>query len=619
MTRSLVRPVWPAVALVLIAGLSTPPRVLAQTPARRNVLTIHAGSEFFPANPILDEAIRDVLLSVNRVPIDYYSEYLESDRSGEGESEALAEYVRRKYRDRPIDLVIAVTTESLDFVLDHRETLFPGAPVVFGGVVAPDEAAGLVRRGVAVLRVGSAYVQTLDLALRLHPSTERVFVLARSPNQQNVESARAGLQDFARRVELVFVDEETLARALAVVRAAPPRSLVLFIWHSGENEESLNPLVVARSVAAAAPVPVYGTVDLNIGSGIVGGVVRGTRESGIRLGEMAGRILEGTPAQDIPVEDAALVPTFDWRQIQRWGIDASRLPPESKILFRTPTPWELYRPYIFGAAVVVTAQLLAIAGLLVQRAKRRHAEAGVHAREATIRVSYQRIRQLAGGLINAQDVTRAGIARDLHDGVCQDLAGVAIAVGSLQRSTGLIQDAHAQQAFSRIQSEVLTMNEGIRRLSHELHPSTLRLVGLATALQAHCDEVEKRHDVPVTFRREGDVGDMHPDVAECFFRIAQESLRNALAHGRPSRLSVSLCRSGDQVELTVTDDGAGFDLEATRRTICGLGLVSIEERAYLIGADVRIASEPGKGTVVTVRGPAKGAAARPAGPVVDVL
>ena len=163
-----------------------------------------------------------------------------------------------------------------------------------------------------------------------------------------------------------------------------------------------------------------------------------------------------------------------------------------------------------------------------------------------------------------------------------------MAVGSLKSSSGAIQDAQTQQALSKIHIETLGMFEGIRRLSHDLHPATLRLVGLAAALRAHCVEVEKRHDVQVHFTTDGDFADLHPDVAVCLFRIAQESLRNGVVHGDARRLAVSLARSGDHVELTVTDDGRGFDLEAVRRDGSGLGLVSIEERAHVIGGDVQI-------------------------------
>jgi signal transduction histidine kinase len=599
-------PRWFAAATAAFAAaLWLGPSLLAQERPPRSVLTVHSGSVFFPPNPVLDAAIRDVLVTGPEIPIDYYAEYLEADRFGSSASVALAEYVRRKYLRRHIDLVIAVTNDSLAFALDHRAELFPDVPIVFAGIAVPGEDVRSTGGGIAVIRVGSAYVETLKLALELHPSTERVFVVARSTNQQDVESVRAQLRDISRQVQLSYIEEETLPRVLEVIKAVPPRSIILHIWQRGsQRKDTPDPVEVARLVAAAAPVPVYGTVDLNIGTGIVGGVVRGTHETGVRVGELALQVLRGTRAQDIPVEDAPLVPIFDWRQIKRWGIDQSRLPAQSSIRFFTPTVWEVYRPYIIAIAVVVAAQLLAIAGLLVQRARRRRAEATVLAREATIRSSYQRIRQLAGRLINAQEAARASIARDLHDGVCQELAGVSIAVGSLKGSSGSIQDAPTQQALSKIHVETLGMFEGIRRLSHDLHPATLRLVGLATALRAHCVEVEKRHAVRVQFTEDGDCVGLDPEVALCFFRIAQESLRNGVVHGEARRLSVSLARSGNDIVLIVTDDGRGFDLERVRGAGGGLGLVSIEERAHVIGGDVRIVTGPGQGTTIHVRAPA---------------
>jgi two-component system sensor histidine kinase UhpB len=185
---------------------------------------------------------------------------------------------------------------------------------------------------------------------------------------------------------------------------------------------------------------------------------------------------------------------------------------------------------------------------------------------------------------------------------------VSIAVGSLKSSSGSIQDAHTQQALSKIHDETLGMFEGIRRLSHDLHPSTLALVGVATALEAHCAEVEKRHAVQVQFTANGEFGDLHPDVGVCFFRIAQESLRNGVVHGGAQRLSVSFVRSGDRVDLTVTDDGRGFDLEQVRGSGGGLGLVSIEERAHIIGGDVQIVTGLRQGTTIRVRAPARAAA-----------
>ncbi len=416
---------------------------------------------------------------------------------------------------------------------------------------------------------------------------------------------RAELREFSQRLRLTYLDGETVPRLIDAVKAIPPRSLILYIFFSERiaGPPRYDDEQIARLVASSAAVPVYGTNERYVGTGVVGGVMRGTSETGVRVGELARDILRGARAEDIPIENARLVPTFDWRQLQRWSIDVSRLPPGSAVRFRTPTAWESYKEYIIGTVIVVSAQLLLIAGLLAQRSRRRRAEETIRARESALRISYERSRLLAGKLINAEEATRAGIARDLHDGVCQDLAGVSIAVASLKGSSGQIQNARTQQALTMLQDETRAACDTLRRLSHDLHPATLELLGLATALEAHCTEVGQRHSVQVRFRADGDFGDIRPDVAVCLFRIAQESLRNAVERGDAKRLDVSLARSGEHIELTVTDDGRGFDVEAVRRTSGGLGLVSMEERAHAVGAEVQIVSGVRQGTTVRVRGP----------------
>ena len=136
----------------------------------------------------------------------------------------------------------------------------------------------------------------------------------------------------------------------------------------------MDPHQVAPLVADAARVPVYGTSDTFVGSGVVGGVVRDTRESGNRLGEIALRILSGTRAQDIPIEDTRVVPILDWRALQRWGISESRLPPGSVIRFRGPSLWRDYWGEVLAALSAVVLQSLLIVALLYQRRARQRAE-----------------------------------------------------------------------------------------------------------------------------------------------------------------------------------------------------------------------------------------------------
>ena len=97
-----------------------------------------------------------------------------------------------------------------------------------------------------------------------------------------------------------------------------------------------------------------------------------------------------------------------------------------------------------------------------------------------------------------------------------------------------------------------------------------------------------------------------PETALSLYRIAQEALRNVIAHAGASRADVRLLHTGDQAELTIADDGRGFDVAGPPRRGRGLGLVSITERVRLAGGTVSITAEAGKGTCVRVRIPANG-------------
>src|SRR6185436_17957151 len=155
-----MRRVLVSTAVVLVAMLGWCPASMAQEQPLRKVLTIHSGSQFFPPNPVVDSAIRDVLITRSDIPIDYFTEYIETDRFGPLASSALAEYIRRKYERHHIDVVIAITNYAFQFVLDHRD-LFPDAPIAFAGIAAPDQSVRSAGRGIAVVRGGSAYAETL--------------------------------------------------------------------------------------------------------------------------------------------------------------------------------------------------------------------------------------------------------------------------------------------------------------------------------------------------------------------------------------------------------------------------------------------------------------------------
>jgi signal transduction histidine kinase/ABC-type uncharacterized transport system substrate-binding protein len=586
------------------------PDALAAPPEsqQHTVLTIHWGTEDFPAAPIVDAAIRQTLAADPDAPIDYFAEYLESDHfPAEEASEALAEYIRRKYRHKRIDVVIANADPSLQFVLHYRTALFPDTPVVYSGVSLPESLSVDADGGLTAVMRGAAYVETLEIALKLHPLTKQVFVIANGQDPRNARAIRARLRPFQERVNLTYLDQETVRDLLAALKTIGPGSLVLFIWHSQiDPPPSLYADQIARLVAEVSPVPVYGTNERYVGSGIVGGVVRKTRDTGVRMGEMARQIIHGTRPMHIPIEDAEVVAIFDWRQLRRWGVHSSVLPPESEIRFRDATIWGLYRGYVVGTMVVVAAQLVLIVALVTQRTKRRRAEEALRMQEATLRTSYERTRQLAGRLMSVQEATYAKIARNLHDDVCQDLVALSLDICSLKRAAGTIEHVPVQM-LSKLEQWALALANTVRRLSHDLHPATLGLLGLASAIKTHCLELEKRHGVEVLLTAEGDLRRIRREVSVSLFRMTQEALRNGVVHGRARHLNVFVWRLRHHIELSVTDDGTGFDLETARCHGKGLGIVSMEERAHALGGSLHITTGPGRGTNVYVRVPADSA------------
>jgi signal transduction histidine kinase len=597
--------VW---ALAALALLAVPTPAHAQPPPKL-VLLVHGGTELFPGNHDFDAAIREKLFSRASIKVEAHSEYLESEEFGEAAFTSLRQAIEIKFRGRSFDLVIANTSTALQFVLRYRDELFRGVPVVFAAVNLPPAVVEGKVAGVTGIVRAASIAETVELILKLHPGTRRVHVIRYGPTLPGYhEHTEQSFAPFSSRVKVTFSEETTVSEMLATLKTLPPDTIVFRNRFSAEAAGRVLNDDFIPGIAELSTVPVYTSQDRYLGTGVVGGMMRDSNVTGQRLAEIALRVLDGTPPESMPIEAVPVRPVFDWRQLRRWNIDELWLPEGSDVRFREPTLWAQYSGYIVATAFLLVAQLVLIAVLLGQRARLRKADNTIRGREALLRKSYDRIRQLAGRLINAQEAARADIARDLHDDVSQKLAYVSIGVNSLRTASGDIQDPQTQQALDELDRETRNTFEGIRRLSHDLHPAPLRLLGLAPALRSHCAEIAKRQGIEVDFAA-GTLATVHPDVSVCLFRIAQESIRNALVHGGATHLTVTIQRSDDQIQMTVADDGEGFDVNEVQSSGGGLGLVTMEERVNLVGGSVTVASARGSGTTVRVHAPATPAAA----------
>ena len=218
------------------------------------------------------------------------------------------------------------------------------------------------------------------------------------------------------------------------------------------------------------------------------------------------------------------------------------------------------------------------------------------------RESARDIRDLAGRLMTAEEDERRRIARELHDGVNQDLAALSIALSALQGGLPADTPEARREEYARLQGRAVELAGAIRHLSHELHPGILQYAGLAAALRSYCREFQREQVLAVACSAKDDLGTIPGDVALCLYRVAQEALKNTARHAKADHVWVSVERDGSDLTLIVRDDGRGFDV-ADARLGGGLGLMSLDERVRLVGGRITIDTERQRGTTIHARVP----------------
>lgn len=204
---------------------------------------------------------------------------------------------------------------------------------------------------------------------------------------------------------------------------------------------------------------------------------------------------------------------------------------------------------------------------------------------------------LAEKLIEAQEVERRKIARELHDDFTQRLAALSLDVEGLERNSTRPPEPVVQQ-LAKIRGNIAQLSDDLHDLAYRLHPSLIEHVGLEVAIRDHVADFTKRTGLPVLFTAREVPAAISNEVTTNLFRVMQESLQNVFKHAKATDVRVKLSGSSKGVGLSVRDNGRGFDLEDKGTRMNGLGLVSMQERARLLGGFFRIHSSSRNGTKV---------------------
>ena len=210
------------------------------------------------------------------------------------------------------------------------------------------------------------------------------------------------------------------------------------------------------------------------------------------------------------------------------------------------------------------------------------------------------LRELGGRLISAQEEERSRVARELHDDLNQRMAVLSIQLEQLQQD--LRKPLDTSLRFQSLKKQVQEISNDIHRLSYRLHPSKLDHLGLGAAVKSLCDELKQSGKLEIEFQQTGVPASLPQDVTLCVFRIAQEALRNCIKHSGARAVDVVLKKTNNEIHLSVSDDGCGFDPESelSRK---GLGFISMRERLRLVDGCMRVDTRPFEGTRVEVSVP----------------
>jgi PAS domain S-box-containing protein len=688
----------------------------------------HVGSAAAPAAPknvlvlysFTDRRAQDdleILKSTTRsrvdTPVDFHVEYLGSARfDAPGYEKAVTGSLASVYGSKKIDLVIADFYPALRFAVDHRQELFPGAPIVFSSVPPKRLEGQKLWPGVTGVTMNVDLPGTIDLALRLQPDTKNAVVVVGTAETDRYWGAviDQGLRQHQSRLNVIDLLGLPADQLLKQVSALPPHTVVFF---QAIPEEEAQPVVGAREIVStiAQRFPTYCFINRCLGHGAIGGSYPDAVEQEIDAGELAARVLLGETPEHIPVVNGPPAQVHvDWGRLRRWNIPESALPPGAIVFYRQPTLWERYGKYVGAVFLLILVQAMLIIGLLWQRARNRKADLRLRESEKRFRLmadttpalvwmcdkegtviylndrridftgrdlatgfgdtwsafihpddiesvqaankraleqqkeyskeyrlrrrdgvyrwmldiaaprrngdgsfagfvgsaaditdqklAQESLEKIGGKLIEAQEEERSRIARELHDDICQRLALLSMELEQANRGSNTSRSPKLEE----IRRHCAEIAVDVQALSHKLHSSKLEYLGLAAAIRSYCREFSQQHDVSVQFAAENVPNFLPRDISLSLFRVTQEALQNALKHSGVREFSVVLRSSENEIQLEVSDLGAGFDVEGAKLDR-GLGLVSMQERAHLVHGSFSIESAENGGTRILVRVP----------------
>ena len=446
---------WVAAAVVLAVSIG-------ETAAQpKNILFLNSYGENFETWRIWSREISNELSRQSSWPLDIQEHSLVTARNGGDAAEAkFVEYLGMLYAERPPDLIVALGAPAARFVQRHRTDLYPKTPMLLAAIEVRRVDQSMLSDQDAVVGVRKDYVVLFENIMRLLPETKAIgIIIGNSPNERfwAGEQQRILGPLLANRVELIFYNERPFEAILEEVASLPPHSAIFYEQLAVDGEGAIygdkEPL---KRISEVANAPIFSLDETYFNGEIVGGPMWSPTEGARPTAAAAVRMLGGEKAGGIKVPPIGFsAPKYDWRQLQRWNISESRLPPGSEILFREPTAWERYSWQIVSIVAVILIQAGLISVLLREHRRRHFAEVQSRQRMAELaRVNrFSTAGQLTASIAHEINtplgsiLTNAETAQAILKSPSPDIAELNEIVGDILRD-----DRRANEVIRRMRS-----------------------------------------------------------------------------------------------------------------------------------------------------------------------
>ena len=546
------------IAICVFAGLVVSQSLRATE--HKQVLILHSvGREFRPWNEYAEQ-IRVELDRQSPWPLDVREHALETARSGNLNSEPpFVEYLEALFADHAPDLIVAVGAPAVAFVQRRRDQLFPDTPAVFTAIERRRLKSSGLTSNDAVVAATLDFRFLFESFLQISPDTRTVAVVnGHSPNELFWrDEIQKELKPLENRIDIRWYDNLSFQEILKQAASLPPHSAIFWntmvVDATGVVYEGDRAL---RTLYATANAPIFTHDDSFFGREVVGGPMLSARVLGKATGAVAVRILGGEKPDSIKVGPIGFAtPKYDWRELRRWGISESRLPPGSEIYFREPTAWEQYRWQLLAVLGVIFFQTTVISALLFERRRRLHFQ--IEAARRSAELAHFNRYSTAGELT-------ASIAHELN----QPLGAILTNAETLQLmlkspAPDLNEISEIVDDIHRDDQRAAAVIRGLRNMLRKAPPKVtnadlneivsdtiLILLPFATARKLDLRRVAFSEPLPI----KGDQVQLQQVIVNLIVNAADAMSDVSRAE---RTVTISTARDGDFAEVSVSDAGPG--------------------------------------------------------------